>query len=320
MSDARLRELERAWRASGALEDEVALLQERWRAGTLPEARLRAAAALGHEAAIRLTGLRVDGSLEALWDALHACSGETAMRAALAYARALRRRLREAPHDASEPAPWCPQARAVSQCVDSATAWTLQPSAAALGALDADAERLEASWMPLILLATGELTEALRLFGAVARGLPRLAHGGRPSFLGPDSAPEVEAMRAAMRAEVVPWLLDPEDDALRDDLARRLESVSRIEMASPCDARWEDMTPIPDDPRARRCERCDLDVLDLKALTLEDAEAVVHARERGARLCVRLFRRKDGSVLLRDCPIGLDGGAPPEEDGDVWIG
>jgi hypothetical protein len=50
MADDRLRELERRWKSSGAVEDEVALLLERMRVGDLEEDRLRLAAHLGHAA------------------------------------------------------------------------------------------------------------------------------------------------------------------------------------------------------------------------------------------------------------------------------
>lgn len=40
VSDERLRELERAWRHTGSVDDEVAYLRERVRAGTLDERRL----------------------------------------------------------------------------------------------------------------------------------------------------------------------------------------------------------------------------------------------------------------------------------------
>ncbi len=49
--DEKLRELERAWRASGAAEDEAALLRERVRVGDPDEHRLALAAYLGHPAA-----------------------------------------------------------------------------------------------------------------------------------------------------------------------------------------------------------------------------------------------------------------------------
>lgn len=54
MSDERLRSLERRWRASGAVEDELALLRERLRAGLLDEQRVRLAAGLEHVAAAAL--------------------------------------------------------------------------------------------------------------------------------------------------------------------------------------------------------------------------------------------------------------------------
>jgi hypothetical protein len=54
VSDDRLRELERRFAATGAVEDEVALVQERLRMGALDDEALRLAAALGVEAAARL--------------------------------------------------------------------------------------------------------------------------------------------------------------------------------------------------------------------------------------------------------------------------
>lgn len=56
MSDARLRDLERVWRESGALEDELAWLGERVRQGDLETETLRMAASLGHPAAVALSG------------------------------------------------------------------------------------------------------------------------------------------------------------------------------------------------------------------------------------------------------------------------
>jgi hypothetical protein len=55
VSDPKLRELERRWKESGALEDEVACLVERARASEDVSRRLRWAAACGYEAARRVT-------------------------------------------------------------------------------------------------------------------------------------------------------------------------------------------------------------------------------------------------------------------------
>lgn len=48
MSDERLRELERAWTASGSMDDEVAFMRERLRSGSLRQADLESAAFAGH--------------------------------------------------------------------------------------------------------------------------------------------------------------------------------------------------------------------------------------------------------------------------------
>jgi hypothetical protein len=73
-----------------------------------------------------------------------------------------------------------------------------------------------------------------------------------------------------------------------------------IQIASPCSARWEDMTG---DDRSRHCRACDKMVYDL--LSLSAAQAVALIREKEGALCVRLFRRADGKVLTADCPEGL---------------
>lgn len=56
MSDERLRELERRWKETAAVEDEALWLTERVRAGELSPDGLEAAACLGHDAARRAVG------------------------------------------------------------------------------------------------------------------------------------------------------------------------------------------------------------------------------------------------------------------------
>ena len=69
-----------------------------------------------------------------------------------------------------------------------------------------------------------------------------------------------------------------------------------------CKERWEDMVG---DERVRDCRRCDRPVFNLSAMTRAEAEAVLATR--GVTPCVRFYRRPDGTVMTRDCPIG----APP---------
>jgi hypothetical protein len=78
-----------------------------------------------------------------------------------------------------------------------------------------------------------------------------------------------------------------------------MSDVDQVRIASPCKASWEDM--IGDD-RVRFCGQCSKNVYDLSALTRQDAEALLTKHE--GNLCVRLYRRADGTVLTADCPTG----------------
>lgn len=83
-------------------------------------------------------------------------------------------------------------------------------------------------------------------------------------------------------------------------MAQLLSSLDVIDVASPCPANWNAMTG---DERVRHCAQCDLNVYDLSDLSHDDAIRLIHEKE--GQLCVRFFRRADGTVLTRDCPVGL---------------
>ena len=72
-----------------------------------------------------------------------------------------------------------------------------------------------------------------------------------------------------------------------------------LRIASPCPVSWETMTG---DERVRHCRECGLNVYDISRLTRAEAERLVSTTE--GRLCGRLFRRADGTVLTADCPVG----------------
>ncbi|HVU64132.1 MAG TPA: hypothetical protein VHC70_09155 [Phycisphaerales bacterium] len=80
-----------------------------------------------------------------------------------------------------------------------------------------------------------------------------------------------------------------------------LPLLDRIDIASPCSARWEDMRG---DDRKRRCAQCNLDVHNIAALTRDEAEAVLQGLASG-RVCAQFYRRPDGTILTADCPVGL---------------
>src|SRR6186713_726405 len=75
--------------------------------------------------------------------------------------------------------------------------------------------------------------------------------------------------------------------------------LDNIRIASPCSANWEEMFG---DERKRFCGECKLNVYNLSDMTRRDAENLLIASE--GRLCVRYYRRADGTVLTRDCPVG----------------
>lgn len=75
--------------------------------------------------------------------------------------------------------------------------------------------------------------------------------------------------------------------------------LDSIRVASPCSADWNQMYG---NDRKRFCADCKLNVYNLSDMTRQDAENLIMASE--GRLCVRYFRRADGTVLTKDCPVG----------------
>jgi hypothetical protein len=57
------------------------------------------------------------------------------------------------------------------------------------------------------------------------------------------------------------------------------------------------------DDRVRYCGQCQLNVYNLSDMTRSEAERLINETE--GRLCVSYFQRADGTILTRDCPVGL---------------
>jgi hypothetical protein len=76
--------------------------------------------------------------------------------------------------------------------------------------------------------------------------------------------------------------------------------LEQVKVAAPCPADWEKMVG---DERVRYCDRCSLHVYNLSGMTRREAEGLVASAE--GRLCVRFYRRADGTILTRNCPVGL---------------
>src|SRR5688500_5133615 len=76
-------------------------------------------------------------------------------------------------------------------------------------------------------------------------------------------------------------------------------TLNTIRIASPCSASWDAMVG---DDTVRFCGECKLNVYNLSNMTAARAALLVDGAE--GRVCVRLYRRKDGTVMTRDCPVG----------------
>jgi hypothetical protein len=75
--------------------------------------------------------------------------------------------------------------------------------------------------------------------------------------------------------------------------------LNNIKIAWPCNADWNEMVG---DERTRFCGECKLNVYNLSGMSQREAENLLINSE--GRLCVRFYKRADGAVLTKDCPVG----------------
>ena len=75
--------------------------------------------------------------------------------------------------------------------------------------------------------------------------------------------------------------------------------LNNLKIASPCSQDWNAMLG---DNRKRYCGECKLNVYNLSGMSKAEAENLIMNAE--GRLCVRFYKRADGSVLTQDCPVG----------------
>jgi hypothetical protein len=78
-----------------------------------------------------------------------------------------------------------------------------------------------------------------------------------------------------------------------------LDLINGVRIASPCPASWAQMAGTD---RVRQCSLCDQAVYDLSAMTAAEVAQFLGAGDED--VCVRLYRRTDGTVMTRDCPKG----------------
>jgi hypothetical protein len=83
-------------------------------------------------------------------------------------------------------------------------------------------------------------------------------------------------------------------------MARFNSKLDNVHVAAPCPASWDSMYG---NERVRFCGECQLNVYNLSEMSRAEAERLIGQAE--GRLCVRYYRRKDGSIITQNCPIGL---------------
>jgi hypothetical protein len=76
--------------------------------------------------------------------------------------------------------------------------------------------------------------------------------------------------------------------------------MKNVRVATPCQASWEGMAG---NERVRHCTLCALNVYNFAEMTRAEIRALLVRAE--GRVCARLYRRADGTLLTRDCPSGL---------------
>jgi hypothetical protein len=83
---------------------------------------------------------------------------------------------------------------------------------------------------------------------------------------------------------------------MKNAARRRLDVVDEVAIASPCTVSWDGMRG---DDRVRFCGQCRQNVYNVEALDRGAARRLIEARE--GRVCLRILRRDDGTVVTADC-------------------
>jgi hypothetical protein len=78
------------------------------------------------------------------------------------------------------------------------------------------------------------------------------------------------------------------------------DPLDSIKVAAPCTADWEQMKGSDEE---RFCGQCHLHVYNISSMTRAEALRIIQNRE--DRLCIKFYRRRDGTIMTSNCPKGL---------------
>jgi hypothetical protein len=76
--------------------------------------------------------------------------------------------------------------------------------------------------------------------------------------------------------------------------------LDKLYIAAPCNAKWEDMQG---DERVRMCSQCAKNVYNISDMSKGEAEDFLQVH--GVAVCMRFYKRRDGTIITDDCPVGL---------------
>ncbi len=83
--------------------------------------------------------------------------------------------------------------------------------------------------------------------------------------------------------------------------------LDNLRIASPCQMSWDDMDRTAEES-ARFCQSCTKNVYDVSLMSRTEAELLLQratVNNPDGSVCLRLYKRQDGTVLTDDCPVAL---------------
>lgn len=99
--------------------------------------------------------------------------------------------------------------------------------------------------------------------------------------------------------------VEKEHAAVREEVDARASGrtaplLDSLKIASPCNEPWDKMVG---DARTRFCPKCEKSVHNLSEMPRAEAEAFLQSV--AGPVCVRMYKRADGTVISSDCPVGV---------------
>ncbi len=77
-------------------------------------------------------------------------------------------------------------------------------------------------------------------------------------------------------------------------------NIEQLRVAKPCGVGWETMTG---DEKKRHCDSCEMSVYNTEAMTAYEINRLITKTD--GRICGRIRRRADGTIVTKQCPKGL---------------